>query len=1078
MPPSLHRLGWTAAVLLSAFVPAGAQVASATLLGAVDDASAAPVAGAKITARHQATGFTRSALTGTSGQYRIDDLIPGAYTVTAEKTGFRTVTTGVIELEVNQNARIDLRLEIGAARDTVTVQAEASPVESDDASVGYVLHSAAVLNLPLATRDVASLVTLGPGAIPRQLGGFTNDSYTDYQGNRGLMQSNPPVNGARSSANTWLLDGAVNTDRLVFAMAVNPPLESVQEFRIQSSLAPAAFSQAGGAVVDVVTKSGGRQFHGSGFEYFRNEAADARNFFDDPNLPRPIFRQNQFGGSIGGPTPLRDTFFFATYEGVRGRQANSSVSLVPDAATRGGDFSNNGSPIFDPLALDPTTNIRVPFPGNILPASRIDSVAKAYLQQYEPLPNRADPANNYLDATPNQSDDDSVSARIDHQFRNSSTLTGRYTLNNQADRVNSAFPLRPTDENIRAQQAAAGYVISGTHWIDETRLSFMRLRTFDVPQSAFGANVAAGLGVTGVSNDPFTYGLPYFLVNNYSTLTDDPEIPKVQRDNLWNFSNGVSWMRGAHTVKFGVQAVHFQLNYLKDQFQRGEFIYTGAFTQDLNNPNATGDPFADFLLGYPQDTMRNVGQPQAYLRQNIIAGYLQDEWRLSPRLTLTYGLRYEYFSPYSETRGNLENLDYSNLPAAPALVRESTAVRPDYTNVAPRAGLAWRLPGRFLEKHATVFRAGYGIYWAPETAIDTYDLMFNTIQGQSNETNGVVPVLTTRNGFPQTSSSGFPAYYGLDPNARTPYVQQWETGFQQELRGQILLEADYIGTKGTRLGRFRQNNTALHTVDGANLPPRPGDLQQLREFPTLGPIIQREDQANSIYHSLQIKVEKRLSSRLTLLSSFVWAKSIDDADNVVQGTYDSAGAQDERNLRLERGLSFQNVGRRLAASVVYVLPDSRVIRPLLSNWQLSSVVTLQDGTPLNPVYYATDFANTGTPNRPNVVPGQSIVIPRSQRTATRFFNTAAFSDPAPYTFGNAGRDIIPGPGNNVFDLAAQKRIPIGEGRSLVFRAEFYNAFNHPNWGVPITFPDFAPLFGQIVATGDPRRGQFALRFEF
>ena len=1078
MTRSLHRLGWTAAILFLSLTAARAQVASASLLGTVDDASAAPVQDVKVTARHQATGFTRTVLTGAAGQYRIDDLIPGSYTVTAEKAGFRTVTTGAIELEVNQKGRVDLRLEIGAARDTVTVEAEASPVESNDASVGYLLHSASVLNLPLQTRDVASLVTLGPGAVPRQLGGFTNDSYTDYQGNRGLMQSNPPVNGARSSANTWLLDGAVNTDRLVFAMAVNPPLESVQEFRIQSSLAPAEFSQAGGAVVDVVTKSGGRQFHGSGFEYFRNEATDARNFFDDPALPRPIFRQNQFGGSVGGPTPLHDTFFFATYEGVRGRQANSSVSLVPDAATRGGDFSNNGSPIFDPLTLDPATSIRAPYPGNILPASRIDSVAKQYLQQYEPLPNRAGSTNNYLDATPNQSDDDSVSARVDHQFRDSSTLTGRYTINNQADRVNSAFPLRPTDENIRAQQAAAGYVVSGTHWIDEARLSFMRLRTFDVPQSAFGANVAAGLGVTGVSNDPFTYGLPYFLVNNYSTLTDDPEIPKVQRDNLWNVSNGVSWMHGAHTVKFGVQAVHFQLNYLKDQFQRGQFIYTGAFTQDLNNPAATGDPFADFLLGFPQDTTRNVGQPQAYLRENVIAGYLQDEWRLTPRLTLTAGLRYEYFSPYSEARGNLQNLDYSNLPAAPTLVRESAAVRPDYNNFAPRIGIAWRLPGSFLEKHSTVFRTGYGIYYAPETAIDTYDLMFNTIQAQSNETNGVVPVLTTRNGFPQTGSSGFPAYYGLDPNARTPYVQQWEAGIQQELRGRILLEVDYVGTKGTRLGRFRQNNTPLHTVDGENLPPRPGDLQQLREFPTLGPIIQREDLANSIYHSLQVKVEKRLSSRLTLLSSFVWAKSIDDSDNVVQGTYDSAGAQDERNLHLERGLSFQNVGRRVTASVVYVLPNTRVMRPLLGNWQLSGVVTLQDGTPLNPVYYATDFANTGTPNRPNVVPGQSIAIPRSRRTAANFFNTAAFSDPAPYTFGNAGRDIIPGPGNNVFDLAAQKRIPIGEGRSLVFRAEFFNAFNHPNWGVPITFPDFAPLFGQIVATGDPRRGQFAVRFEF
>jgi hypothetical protein len=1030
----------------------------------------------KVTARHQATGFSRSVATGAAGQYRIDDLIPGAYTVTAEKPGFRTVTTGAIELEVNQKGRVDLQVEVGAARETITVEAAASLVESDDASIGYLLHSSTVLSLPLATRNVASLVTLGPGAIPRQLGGFTNDAYSDYQGSRGLVQSNPPVNGARSSSNTYLLDGAANTDRLVFAMAANPPLESVQEFRIQSSMAPAEFPQGGGAVVDVVTKSGGRQFHGSAFEYFRNEAADARNFFDDPTLPRPILRQKQFGGSVGGPAPWH-TFFFATYEGVRGRQASASVSLVPDAAARGGDFSG-GSPIFDPLTLDPATGARAPFAGNVIPAARIDSVAKSYLRQYEPLPNRSGPANNYLDSTPNQSSDDLVSARLDHQFHDRSQIFGRYTLNDQRDRVNSAFPLRPTEENVRAQQAAIGYIAAGGRWLNETRFSFLRLRTYDVPESAFGANVAANLGVGGVSNDPFTFGLPYFLVSDYSTLTDDPGIPKVQRDNSWNLSDGVSLLRGAHTFQFGFQGVHFQLNYLKDQYQRGQFVYTGAFTQDLNNPGATGDPFADFLLGYPQDTTRNVGQPQAYLRQNVFAGYFQDEWRVSPRLTLNLGLRYEYTSPYSEARGNLVNLDYSNLPAAPSLVRESTAVNPDYRNFAPRVALAWRLPGSFLEKRSTVFRAGYGIYYAPETAIDTYDLMFNTIKAEANQTDGVVPILTTRDGFPQTANTGFPAYYGVDPNAKTPYVQQWQAGFEQELRGRILLETAYIGTKGTRLGRFRQNNTALHTVDGENLAPRPGDLQALREFPALGPIIQREDLANSIYHSLQVKVEKRLSPRLTILSSFVWAKSIDDADNVVQGSYDSAGAQDERNLRLERGLSFSNVGRRVAASLVYALPRSRALHSAFGNWQLSAVVTLQDGTPLNPIYYASDFANTGTPNRPNVVPGQSIGIPRSQRTAAHFFNTNAFSDPAAYTFGNAGRNIIPGPGNNIFDLAAQKKFSLGEGKALEFRAEFFNAFNHPNWGIPLTYPDFGPFFGQIVATGDPRRGQFALRLEF
>jgi hypothetical protein len=1063
-----------AASFLIFSIAAHAQVASSSLLGVVTDPSSAAVPDVKVTARHEATGFSRSAVTGSSGQYRIDDLIPGSYSVSAEKDGFKSVITGSVILEVNQRGRVDLQLQLGAAHDTVTVQANASPVASDDASLGEVLNSSTVLGLPLQTRDVASLVTLSASAVPRQLGGFTNDIASDYQGARGLVEQNAPVNGARSTMNLYLLDGAVNTDRMVFAMALEPPLESVQEFRILTSQASAEYSQAGGAVVDVVTKSGSKTFHGSAFDYFRNEAVDARNFFDDPNLPRPILRQNQFGGSLGGPLG-RHTFFFATYEGMRGKNANASVSLVPDATTRSGNFAG-GSPIFDPLSLNAATNTRTPFANNLIPMNRLDQTAVKYLQQYEPLPNRSDPTNNYLDSTPNQSRHDHVSMRVDHQFRDQSTLFARYTINDQSDHVNSSFPLRPTDEDTRAQQAALGFTSARGHWLNEARLSFLRLRVFDVPQSAFGSNVAADLGVTGVSNDPFTYGLPYFLIGNYSTLTDDPVIPKVQRDNSWNFSDGVSYMRGAHTMKMGFQGTHFQLNYLRDQYQRGQFTYSGAYTQDLNNPSTSGDPFADFLLGYPQNTIRNVGNTQAYLRQNVFAGYFQDDWRVNSRLTLNLGVRYEYTAPYSEARGNLLNLDYSKLPAAPTLVRTSTAVQPDRKNFAPRAGLAWRLPGAFFDRHSTVFRAGYGIYFAPEIAVSTYDLVLNGIRSEQNQADGVVPVLTTHNGFPQTASLGFPALFGLDPNAKTPYVQQWQGGFQHELPGRMVLELAYAGTKGTRLGRFRQNNTPLHTVTGQNLAPRPGDLQALREFPTLGPIVQRENLANSSYHSLQVKLEKRLSSRLTVLASFVWAKSIDDADSPIVGLYDSAGAQDERNLHLERGLSFADVRRRLAVSAVYNFPNSRFLRPALSNWQLSAVVTLQDGTPLNPLYYFTDFANTGTPNRPNIVPGQSVSL--SNPKVEEWFNTAAFSDPAPYTFGNAGRDVIPGPGNNIFNLAAQKKFYLSERFTIGFRAEFFNAFNHPNFGIPLPYVDFAPLFGRILATGDPRRAQFALRLEF
>ena len=377
-----------------------------------------------------------------------------------------------------------------------------------------------------------------------------------------------------------------------------------------------------------------------------------------------------------------------------------------------------------------------------------------------------------------------------------------------------------------------------------------------------------------------------------------------------------------------------------------------------------------------------------------------------------------------------------------------------------------------------MLRAGYGVYFSPEIAVEVYDLVRNGVRNESNVTDGVRPLLTLRDGFPETAATGLPGYFSIDREARTPYVQQWTASVQQELPGRIAMEVAYAGTKGTRLGRYRQFNTALHAVTGANLPPRPGDLQALRPFPELGKIIHRQHISNSVYHSLQVKAEKRFARNVGFLGSFVWSKSIDDADSVVTGFFESMGAQDERNLRLERGLSFFDVRRRVSGGLVYDLPRSRVLSAVLSDWRISGILTLQDGTPLNPVYFVFDPANSGTPNRPDVAPGQKVALPRSQRTPERFFNTDAFRAPAPFTFGNAGRNIIPGPGNNVLDVALHRRFPVREGHAAEFRAEFFNALNHPNFGLPGPYPDFGPFFGKIFATGEPRRIQLALRYQF
>ena len=380
---------------------APAQVASASILGTVVDESSAVAPGVTVSAREESTGFTRSTVTNSEGGYAIEALLPGRYTVIAVKPGFRATVTEHVQLTVSQKALLDLKLYIGEGRESVTATSTMSPVQTNEASIGYLFDAQTVEELPLDTRNIVALVTLGPGAIPRQLGGFTHDVVNDVQqGSRGSVAFNPPINGSRSTMNAFELDGAYDTDRNTFAIAVYPPMESVEELRVQTSSAAAEFPQAGGSSIDVVTRSGSRQFHGSAFEYLQNEAPDARNYFDDPTLAAPVVRQNQFGASLGGRMPLANTFFFATYEGLRSDIGSPVQSLVPPAQLRTGDFTGQNV-IYDPLTLD-ASGARVPFPGNMIPATRIDPIATSFLSQYEPLPNLNNgDGNNYVDETPN-----------------------------------------------------------------------------------------------------------------------------------------------------------------------------------------------------------------------------------------------------------------------------------------------------------------------------------------------------------------------------------------------------------------------------------------------------------------------------------------------------------------------------------------------------------------------------------------------------------------------------------------------------------------------------------------------------
>ena len=1000
---------------------ASAQVSTGSIFGRVSDQSGASVANTSVLARNEAMGFHWQQTSDAQGEYRFAQLPPGTYSIAAQRSGFKTVLQQHMPLEVNQDVQIDFILYVGQASESITVTGNASLLQPEDSSAGYLVDSQIAGSLPLDGRNVLSLVTLGPGSVPRQLGGFVHDVNNDVQsGSRGSVALNSPINGARPNMNAYLLDGAYDTDRNIFAVAVIPPLEAVQEFRTQSSLASAESTPTGGGVVNLVTKPGSSTFHGNAFEYLRNGITDAKNYFDDSSIESPAYRRNQYGATLGGPLS-RSTYFFGAYEGLRDFVTKPSAQIVPDATLRSGNFGSET--ILDPLSAK-VAGGRSAFENNIIPSNRLDPIALAYLARFEPLPNRPGSSSNYLDSTPTTEHHDSGSLRLDHQFSRAGLLFARYTINDDRASIAGSFPVLPASENLRAQQLVLAHTFTSGSFINELRTSFTRLRLLDLPKTALHDNVAADLGIANPPTDPFDFGVPYFVVSNFSTVTDDPALPQTQRDNTWNIEDGFTLQRGRHTFRIGGDWIDFQFNYRRSETARGQYTYTGGFT---------GDPLGDFLLGFPTQTIRTAGATQAYLNQKSIGAYAHDTWKVSDALTLTLGLRYDYNSPYSESRHAFLNLDYSTLPNAPRLTPVSQSFNPNYKDFAPRVGLAYRLPAWFREGSAeTLFRAGYGIYYSPEIATEDYDLVLNNLQNQINTTDAsVTPTLTTRNGFPGAGLGSFPSYFGLDFHSPTPYVQQWNAGLQREVARGILVDVSYIGSKGTHLGLFRRFNTPLHTETGEDLSPRPGDLQSLRTFPDLGTIFQRQHIGNSSFQSLQIKAEKRMGRSLSFLASYVWSKSIDDATSVIVGLYDSAGAQNENNLRSERGLSFFDVRSRLSAGFTWNLPSLQQAHWLTANWRLSSILTFQDGTPLDPLYFGLDFANTGTPNRPNVVPGQRISLPGSQRTPDHWFNTAAFSDPAPFTFGNAGRDVIPGPGNEVVNAALGRKFSITEHCHLV-----------------------------------------------
>lgn len=1088
-------------VLAACFLPIGArgQNILGTILGTVMDTSGAIVPGAKVTVIHVATGLVRTQKTNSAGEYSFPQLPVGQYAIEVEQAGFKKSQHTGIELRVDDRLRVDVVLQLGQLSETIAVEARAPVVSTDSSTVGNVVGHRTITELPLNGRDFNQLSVLVPGVNPGSVKGTPANA---------AQSSAISVNGNRPQSNNYLIDGADNNDLVVNFYVQGISTEAIQEFKVLTSTYSAEFGRSPGGQVNVATKSGTNQFHGVAYEYLRNAALDAKNFFAPPGSIAG-FKRNQFGAAGGGPIKTNKTFFFGNYEGTRIRQTLPLLATVPTPAMKSGNFSALLGPqigtdaagrpilrnqIFDPLSLHAVNGVQVrePFPNNTIPQARISQIGANILKLF-PDPNSGATANSgiFSSAPSTANDSNQYTVRLDHRFSDSHSLFGRYTHTGNvqaANCPNSPIPGGgtglPCPVDNRFHHGTLNYTwLIGSNRINEARFSFNRLGNMLLPVPPDRrVDFTSQLGISGSSTVPIDLGLPALSFTGYSPLGHPFQYPQRRFDNTFDMSDSFSWTKGSHIMKFGVDFRRFQLNGLIDQFLRGTIAfnpyYSAAATTAANgvvNPvTNTGNSIADVLLGYPFTSLigRVLGGQQTSwieaLRTSAINVFAQDDYRVRRDLTLNVGLRWEYNSPGIDKYNHLSTFD----PAVPGNLRLATPQRQNVygaekSQFAPRIGFAYTPFGP-----KTVFRAGYGIFWDVQVLNTTHavnaTVPFLTQLNFQQSTNGL-PNIALASPWSGSGVSPLPsAFYIADPY-RNGYVQQWNVNIQRELSSTLGLTIGYVGAKGTHLQM---------TYDFNAPKPNPAFTQSLRPYPQFSSITRIFPSADSNYNSLQVGVEKKFSKGLAFTSAYTFGKSIDDSS-----VYTSSAIA-VTDFRLERGLSAFDTRHRWVSSYIWEVPYGhgrtygKAIPPalnlLLGGWQSNAIVTFQSGIPVDPIV-GLQLSGTQTGTRPDATCNPNDFDHRVEK----WFNTACFSNAFTGRYGTAGRNIIIGPGVANVDFAMFKKFSLGkEDRYVQFRAEAFNILNHPNLNNP-TAVSTSASFGRITsASANARQIQFALRVTF
>ena len=1054
-------------VVLSLVLPVvvSAQTHRASLRGTIYDKAEAVVPGASIKLTSVATGEMRTTTSGDAGEYAISSIPAGVYQFEVERAGFRNHSER-IELLVNENRREDVRLNVGGPEVVTPVDStfEAN-INRETASLGTVIENRQVTGLPLDGRNFYELSLLVPGAVPPAQG-----SAGSARGDFAFS-----VNGAREDANNFLLDGVYNVDPKLNTFGVRPSVDAIREFEMLTSTYDASFGRNPGAQVNVILNSGSNDFHGSVFEFHRNAALDARNFFAPSSEPKPKYLRNQFGGALGGPIKRDRTFFFADYEGTRSREGITRITNVPTAEERAGNFSNS---LFG-VPTNPFTGL--PFDGGVIPDFFISPVGRAIAALY-PLPNRNVPFQNFVSSPTLRDDNDSFDARINHNLNSSgSELTFRYSFGERdlfEPFTGAAFSLVPgfgDDVNRRSQNAMAALSLVLTpNLVNESRVAFSRVAQ-SVKQEASVLN--SDVGLPTISPRERDLGLSLITVTGFSPLGDEGNNPQNSVTNVYQFLNNAAYISGNHLFKFGVDLRFSQQNAFRDVESRGRLQFS-PFGQ------ITGNALGDLLLGFPFLTsVARVDNPQQ-IRTESYNFFINDSFRVTQQFNLVAGLRYEYNSPPvdADDRANVYDVATRSLVQVGTNGVPRSGFDADKNNFAPRIGFAWG----FGEDQATVIRGGYGVYYDQSALAPAEALYFNSPFFDNN-------IFFSLPGLPLTLNDPFPSFFpfplpdsalAIQRDLRTGYMQHWNLNIERLLGSRTVVEVAYVGSKGTKLLTARDINQPQPSVLPPGLPfvPRPD--------PRFDDINLLESRSNSNYHALQARFQQRLFYGITSLVSYTWSKSIDDASNFFSSAGDPNFPQNSLNVAAERGRSNFDVRHRLSASYSYALPfgkgrhylaDNGFLSTILSGWETHGIVTLQTGRPFT-VALLSEIDNSGTGrsilgfganDRPNLVGNPEL----SNGSTLQWFNTAAFAFPAPGTFGNAGRNILDGPGFQNVNASLVKNTALTERVNLQFRAEAFNLFNHPNFNLPDNFFG-SPTFGRITSARDPRHIQFGLKLLF